>query len=230
MELTQEYTSDISHRFKYLTWIMIALFLVVAGRLYYLQIIKGPYYHFFSEQNSIKDIEIPALRGVIYDRNGMVVVDNRPTFDVTVIPQYVQDREKVIRSLSSILFLKEEDINTILAKAKNMPSYFPATIKSDVSDTEVATIRANKTPWYDESEAFDLRGVEVHMRYARTYPDGLAFSHLLGYLKEIDANRLKAMAEKGDNKYKMGDFVGIGGVEEMWDAIIRGQDGYDQRV
>ncbi|MBI2342004.1 MAG: hypothetical protein HYU98_04650 [Deltaproteobacteria bacterium] len=75
MELTSEYTHDISSRFKYLTWIISAVFIIIIARLYYLQVIKGPSYYFFSEQNSIKEQKIPALRGIIYDRNNISLVD-----------------------------------------------------------------------------------------------------------------------------------------------------------
>ena len=224
MELTHEYTHDISHRFKHLSWIIAIVLSIICGRLYYLQIVRGSYYYFFSEQNSIKDIKIPALRGAIYDRNGKALVENRPAFDVVMIPQYTHDREKTITSLSEILSVGTDEISAHLQKAKGLPSYYPVIVKEDVGEDVVSAIRAYKIPWYDEGDSFDLRGVDIQMRYARTYPDGLSSSHLLGYLREIDENRMKL------GNYKMGDFVGIGGVEEEWDAAIRGNDGFDQRV
>ncbi|MBI2342003.1 MAG: penicillin-binding protein 2 [Deltaproteobacteria bacterium] len=129
-----------------------------------------------------------------------------------------------------MLGLDESEVEARIAKAKNLPSYQPVIIKSDISEAEVAAIRANKTPWYDETDAYDLRGVELQMRYARTYSDSKAYSHFLGYLREIDANRLKKYEDRGDDSYRMGDFIGIGGVEENWDKVLRGEDGFDQKV
>ncbi len=230
MRLTHEYTHDIVPRFKYLTWITAAVFLVIIGRLYYLQVIKGSYYHFFSAQNSIKEANVPALRGTIYDRNGVALVENRPAFDADVIPQYVVDRKRILESLSAILGMPASGISDILQKARGFPAYQPVIIKSDINNDEIASIRANKTPWSDETDQFDLRGVDVQMRYAREYKDPLASSHLLGYLKEIDTDKLKKFKDAPGNRYKMGDFVGIGGVEEAWDLKLRGADGFDQKV
>lgn len=230
MDLTHEYTHDISRRFKHLSWIIALVLLVIVAKLYYLQIIKGSYYHFFSEQNSIKEMKIPALRGTIYDRNGKVLVDNRPAFDAVVVPQYIHDKAKVIDTLSILLNLDKAAIEEKLNKAKSMPSYYPVVIKSDINEDEVAALKAHKTPWYDDADKFDLRGVDIDLRYARVYPDTFASSHLLGYLREIDENKLKSYNETYDNIYRLGDFVGIGGVEEMWDFAIRGRDGFDQKV
>jgi penicillin-binding protein 2 len=230
MELTSEYTHDVSNRFKYLTWIISAVFIIIIARLYYLQVIKGPSYYFFSEQNSIKEQKIPALRGIIYDRNNVNLVDNRPAFDATIIPQYVSDRQKTIDSLSSILGLDASEIEMRIAKAKNLPSYQPVIIKPDISEEEVSAIRANKIPWYDETDPYDLRGVELQMRYARIYSNSKAYSHFLGYLREIDSNRLNKYENSGNYSYQIGDFIGIGGVEENWDNLLRGQDGFGQKV
>ncbi len=195
-----------------------------------MQVIKGPSYYFFSEQNSIKEQKIPALRGIIYDRNNVNLVDNRPAFDATIIPQYVSDRQKTIDSLSSILGLDASEIEMRIAKAKNLPSYQPVIIKPDISEEEVSAIRANKIPWYDETDPYDLRGVELQMRYARIYSNSKAYSHFLGYLREIDSNRLNKYENSGNYSYQIGDFIGIGGVEENWDNLLRGQDGFGQKV
>lgn len=230
MDLTHEYTHDIGHRFKYLIWIVTAAFLVIAGRLYYLQVVKGAYYRFFAEQNSVKEMKIPAVRGNIYDRNGVSIVENRAAFDVVAVPQYIKNKPKFVATLSNILNLNKEDIEDALQKGRNLPKYFPIIIKQDAAHEEISVIRAFKTPWPDDSDQFDLRGADIQLRYAREYKDGEAESHLLGYLKEIDPDRLKEYEKKGIRGYEPGDFVGVLGVEEVWDASIRGKDGFDQKV
>ena len=110
MELTHEYTHDVENRFKYLTWIVTFFALIIAGRLYYLQVVKGSYYRFFSERNSIKQMEVPAQRGMIYDRDGVLIVDNRPAFDVVAIPQYIRDEEKAVATLSNLLGMNKEEV------------------------------------------------------------------------------------------------------------------------
>ena len=78
MRLVQEYTADIEHRFKYAMIAALLLFAVVSARLFYLQVMRGSFYHFFSTENSIKEIRVHAVRGMIFDRRGQVLVDYTP--------------------------------------------------------------------------------------------------------------------------------------------------------
>jgi penicillin-binding protein 2 len=230
MKLIQGYTVDIEQRVTIAVIFVVFLFLIIVGRLYYLQIMRGDYYQFFSRENSIREVEVPALRGMIFDYNGNILVDNRPSFNLVYIPQYVVDKDSAIASVASLLDIDERAINETLNGLRNLPKYYPRVIKADLSEEDVARIKAHKIPWHDEYSSVDLRGIEVHYRYVRTYPDGKLMSHQLGYLREIDADRLKKMREKYPGRYRRGDFVGIGGIEEVWDYVLRGEDGYDYRI
>src|SRR3989338_4355155 len=230
MQLAHEYTQDIEHRFPYVIGVIALFFLLVLARLYYLQVLRGEFYRLFSTENSIKEMTIETPRGVIFDRRGNVLVENRPVFDVVVIPQYVLNPKKTLQSLASLLNLPLHEVETIWTKRLNQPRYQSLTMKQDVTREEVSMIRARHEPWYDERHLFDLRGVEVQMRYERLYPYGFAASHLLGYVREIDQKRLEAYEKKYPGRYVKGDNVGMRGVEETWDLFLRGQDGYEQRV
>ncbi len=230
MRLVQEYTQDIEHRFKYAYIAVLILFFVVAARLYYLQVIRGNFYHFFSTENSIKAIRVPAVRGMIFDRRGQVLVDNRPSFNIVVIPQYVIDPERMIVSMSQLLAMPRADIEAVWEKRKLQPSYQPLVIDKDASMDKVALIRSHKNPWYDKDDPFDLRGVDVEVRYDRTYPESNIATHVLGYVREIDPARLDEEKEKNPGLYHIGDMIGIRGIEEEWDKELRGQDGYEEHV
>ena len=230
MKLTQEYAVDIEGRFKYGTIFVVALIAIVIVRLYYLQVIKGAYYHFFSTQNSIKEITIPAARGMIFDRRGQVLVDNRPSFDVVVIPQYVADPEHMFASLSALLNIPREELDNIWAKRHSQPKYQPLVVKRDATPDDVALIRSRKNPWYDGDDPYDLRGVDVIVGYQRSYPDSNIATHVLGYVREIDKDRLEKLSKLHPQKYKSGDLAGIRGIEERWDFLLRGEDGYEQRI
>ena len=104
---------------------MILLFLVVVGRLYYLQIIRGDFYHFFSTENSIKAIKVPAVRGMIFDRRGQVLVDNRPSFNIVVVPQYVVNPERMLSSIERLLKVPPEELQALWEKRKLQASYQP---------------------------------------------------------------------------------------------------------
>lgn len=229
MRLTQEYTADIEGRFKYATIAVLLLFLVVGGRLYFLQVIKGRFYHFFSTENSIKAIRLPAVRGMIFDRRGQVLVENRPSFTIVATPQYVVDPERMQGTLHRLLLIPREELADAWERRKLMPSYQPLVIRADVSPDQVALLRARKTPWSDEQDADDLRGVDVEVRYQRSYPESNIATHVLGYVREIDPERLKRSRELS-GRYRMGDLVGVQGLEEVWDEMLRGADGYQERV
>lgn len=230
MRLTQEYTADIGPRFKYVTIVALVLFLIIVARLYYLQVIKGSFYHFFSTENSIKAIAVPAVRGMVFDRRGQILVDNRPSLNITIIPQYVIDPERTLDSLASLLFMTREELDNIWEKRKLQPSYMPIVVKADVSQEEVASIRVRKNPWYDRHDPYDLRGVDVEVRYQRSYPESNIATHVVGYVREIDPERLSIYREKYPGRYHAGDMVGIEGIEEEWDSVLRGEDGYQERI
>lgn len=230
MRLTQEYTADIESRFKYAAMIVLVFVIAVGVRLYYLQVIKGSFYRLFSTENSIKEIRDPALRGMVFDRRGQVLVENRPSFHIVVIPQYVVDPSRTLESLHRLLSIPREELDAIWDRRKLQAFYQPLVIKADVSLDDVALIRSRKTPWNDESDPFDLRGVDVEVRYERSYPESNIATHVLGYVREIDPERLKRYRELSPGRYRMGDMIGLQGLEEVWDVKLRGEDGYRQRV
>ena len=230
MRLTQEYTADIEHRFKYATIAVLVLFLVVVARLYSLQVIKGRFYNFFSTENSIKSIKVEAVRGMIFDRRGQVIVDNRPSFTIVAIPQYVVKPQRMLATLHKLLGMPEDELAAAWEKRKLQPYYQPLVMKGDVSLDEVALIRARKNPLSEGDEGDDLRGVDVEVRYQRNYPESNIATHVLGYVKEIDPEKLKKFKEKYPGKYRMGDSIGVQGLEEVWDDILRGEDGLQERV
>ena len=183
MRLTQEYTTDIEGRFKYGMVFVLILILVVIARLYFLQVIKGSFYHFFSTENSIKAMSIPAPRGVIFDRRGQVLVDNRPSFNIVVVPQYVVNPERTLESLSKLLAIPGGELDEIWKKRFKQPKYQPLIVKADVSLDDVALVKSRKNPWYDNKDPFDLRGADVVVQYQRTYPESNIATHVLGYVR-----------------------------------------------
>jgi penicillin-binding protein 2 len=230
MQLTHDYTADIEHRFKYAAIAVAMLFLVVLGRLYYLQVMKGEFYHFFSTENSIKATRVPAPRGMIFDRRGQVLVDNRPSFNIVVIPQYVIDSKRMIDSLHRLLGMPKSSLEDVWEKRKKQARYQPLVVAADVSYDDATLIRASKDPWNEKRNPFDLRGVEVEVQFQRTYPESNIATHVLGYVREADATRLKKLQKESPGRYRSGDRVGVRGLEERWDVLLRGRDGYEERI
>lgn len=230
MELTHEYTADVEHRFGYAIWIVVVFLLIVLARLYYLQVLKGDFYRFFSTENSIKESTVQAVRGIMFDRRGQLLVESRPSFDIVIIPQYVVDPPKVFATLSRYLNIPVEAIEAKWKTRTSQAAYQHVIIKNDVSRDAVASIRVRKSPWYNESDPDDFRGVDVAVKYQRTAPNGTLAPHLIGYVREIGPQRLDRFQRLYPHRYFIGDQVGLRGVEETWDLMLRGSDGYEQHV
>ena len=144
MDFDQEVTQRLSSRLKILNYLLLLVFLVVAFRLWYLQILKGDYFFDLSENNRIKIQEIPAPRGIIYDRNGKVVADNIPSFDISFLRQGISWPEPGFSLLGEILGLPKEKIVQKIKGSHGLPRFKPAKIKLDVSRKELSLVEFNK--------------------------------------------------------------------------------------
>lgn len=197
---------------KYLVLIVVAsVFIVLGSRLYVLQIVDQQQYGKDAERNSVRKLVVVPPRGLMYDRNGVILVDNRPTYTLTIIPQKF-DRA----NLSLIASMIEEDttfISVILNKQTGTNRFNPITIKRNVSFKLVSYIEENRDR---------LSGVDYQIEALRTYPAGVRGSHIFGYVSEINDVQLE---KQTDNYYKQGDLVGITGLEKTYETYLRGEKG-----
>src|SRR6478735_11270840 len=196
-------------------WASILILSVISGllfRLWYVQIYKGDYYKDISERNRLRRIEIPAPRGIIYDRNGEVILGNSPFFDLVFIPQYVSDRDTTFKILSRLLHVPASRFESRLEMAQGQPKFLPITLKRNMSQHEVSIIEANK---------IFLPGIEVRVSPRRDYGPDVP-PHVIGYLREIDPKAMDNLnAETPDNPYLLGDLVGKQGLEYRWEKYLR---------
>jgi penicillin-binding protein 2 len=207
----------VESRFLWASLGVLAMLSALLFRLWYVQIYKGEYYQEISERNRVRKIEIPAPRGIIYDRNGDVILGNSPFYDLVYIPQYVQDRDTTFKILSRLLHVPSSRFETRLEMAQGQPKFLPITLKRNLSQHEVSMIEANK---------IFLPGIEVRVAPRRDYDPDVP-PHLVGYLREIDPKGLENLnKESGDNPYLIGDLVGKQGLEARWEKYLRGKRGY----
>lgn len=197
-------------RFRFFNLIVAVLFLVLFLGLVYIQLIKGGYYYDLSQKNHIRLIEWDAMRGRIFDRNGQILADSKLTFDIAVIPQDFQ--EKNLRRLSRILNTDSETLKKKLKKGY-ISAFSPIVIRENANKTEALLV---------EQEKFDLPGVIVQIQPKRYYPDYSAGANVLGYVGLIDRSKITKLKNYG---YKIQDIVGYSGVEEYYDASLRGENG-----
>ena len=210
------------HRARYFFGVVLVLFGILAAKLYLLQIADCEQYRIQSEKNTMQPVPLVASRGLIRDRNGVILVDNRPSYTISVIPPRLlrttepEARKRVISRLSQIVGLSEARIQRKLSSRKRH-FYEPIKLKRDVSFTTVSVV---------EEDRYDLPGVELQVEARRGYPTfngswPLA-PHILGYVGLIDADEYPQMAPKG---YSLDDQVGKRGVERLCETELRGRDG-----
>jgi len=205
-----------SKQLKVAILFILVVFSVLILRLWVLQIVNGPAYRAKSEHNRIRLQDIPPFRGMILDRNEEVLADNRPSYDLYVIPEEVHDRTRLLDRLSMLADLNCKTADRTLEKAARGYPFKPVCLKSDMSRDELARI---------ESHRFDLPGVMIHVRPQRHYfYEGLA-SHVLGYVGEISEAQLKGGKF---TKNRAGDLIGKRGVERKWQAQLNGIRGGEQ--
>ncbi|MBO8126187.1 MAG: penicillin-binding protein 2 [Firmicutes bacterium] len=192
------------------------VFVVIVGRLWYLQIIRGEEFLRRSEANALRVIPIPAPRGIIYDRNLTPLATNRQAFTVSIVPRDLpDDPEPVYRRLSKIIDMSPEEIADAVASGQRLP-YYPVRLVRDVGPEVVTTI---------EESRIDLPGVIIEETPIRYYPFGPLAGHTLGYLGQISEEQLK---ELGDQGYTGSDIVGRTGLERVYESELRGIDGGQQ--
>ncbi|MBF0100559.1 MAG: penicillin-binding protein 2 [Desulfobacterales bacterium] len=194
-------------------YIIFILFLILTIRLYYLQMINGSEYRNLSDNNCIRLQRIRPPRGLIFDRNGTLLVENRPSFDIELVLKDAKPLNKTIKHLANYLQLPEDEILSKVDRYKSMPSYKPIPIKHDIDWNTLAVIEANR---------FNLPGISINVTPTRFYINDYSAAHLLGYLSEINTNELSL------NKYqglRLGDFVGRYGVEKAYEKYLQGEPG-----
>lgn len=202
-------------RFRYLYWIYIAVFVVLLVRLIYLQLIAGSYYHSLAEGNRLRAIPLAAMRGVMYDRNGQILVASRPGFMVTYVPTEQRISETEIQQLAQLLDIPEE---TLRGKFKKKAStYLPTVLATDLTQDVVTRVEERRN---------DLPGISVDVQPIRYYPYNEMAAQVLGYVGQIDENDMKRL--EGQDGITTVTQIGRAGLEAYYDDILRGKDGARQ--
>jgi len=190
---------------------LVALSLMVL-RLYYLQGINGACFRDQSENNRTRTVRTIPPRGLIYDRERRLLVGNRPSFNVTLIPEDVVNLEETLQKLSAITGRSIETLKERLQTQRGRHRFEPKIVIADVPREELAKIVAN---------SIRLPGVIVDAVPARSYPHGSLAAQVFGYIREISKDQL------ADNDfYRRGDLVGQSGAEKSWEKELRGKAGF----
>lgn len=194
-------------------FIVLASFSVLFGRLFYLQIIQGKNYHRLSEINSIRLEDVAPTRGLILDRHGKLMVDNRPSFELSIVLKHVTDVGKTIGNLSRFIGIPVEELLARIESQKGGPRHKSILLKQDIGRDAVGAIEAHK---------YDLPGIQVQVKPIRHYIEKERAAHLIGYLSEISADELE-LEKYRENR--AGDFIGKVGIEKQFESHLKGKRG-----
>ncbi len=213
-----DYTQNLSLRIGSIHIIAFVLLAILGVRLYYLQIVKGEYYSERAENQRIRLIPIPAPRGAIFDRNGKILVDSRPTYNVTLSNEPIKKIDVTDRldDYARGLNVDRQYVIERLNYIKSQREFDTLVLKENATIQDIAWVEAH-TMEYPE--------LRVELQPQRYYPHKEILAHVLGYVGEISPKELEKpeVREKG---FRPGDIVGKGGLEEYYDEFLRGKPGY----
>jgi penicillin-binding protein 2 len=226
-----ENTNSLQKKLPIVLFVVFLFFSLIFWRLFQLQVQKGAGYAQLSNDISLREEEIPARRGDILDRNGMVLADSRPYLEILATPQYMNDRERVLTDVSEITGIPTEEMKEALQKARRQAPFEPVVIASGVSYESAARLKEHFLPEYEQNDlTYDLSGISVRVLSLRHYLYPELFSHALGYLKEVSEKELVRLQEDYPDLYSRQDIWGASGMERGYDQILKGVDGQVARV
>ncbi len=187
-------------------------FVVLTGRLVQLQLVNPERFDKESEKNSVKTIITTPARGLIYDRNYNLLVDNKPSYSVTVIKKEFDTTQ--IELIASLTGIDPDELRSELKDIVGTNRFIPTRIARDVDFKAISFIEENHEL---------LSGVDYKVEPIRLYPNKFRGSHIFGYTNEISKSKLKKQV---DDYYKSGDVIGITGLEAGYETYLRGEKGY----
>jgi len=211
--LTPPHSQTLQRRLRRFSALILLLLGVLLLRLWYLQVVQGDYYRELSEHNRTRVEFIKPLRGLIYDRNGIPLVRNVPSFDIAVVPEDLPRDGKVLERLSRLLDVPLEEMQARIRQARHRRPFEPVKIKENADWKEVAQVEARR---------MDLPGVRVEVEALRHYPYGRLAAHVLGYVGKITQAQLQSPVYAALPRESL---VGQYGVEKVYDQLLMGRPG-----
>ncbi|MFC2991530.1 penicillin-binding protein 2 [Halomonas tibetensis] len=194
--------------------VIIAMTGLLMGRLAYLQVVQHEVYSTRSEKNRVRVEPLPPTRGLIYDRNGVLLAENRPTYNLTLVRERVDDLDATLSLLVDLLELPDEEAEAFRLRSRQRQRPFqPALLMSDLDEDQIARVSVNRHL---------LPGVEVEAQLLRYYPDAEVMAHALGYVGRINAQE---MATLDTGRYAGTHFIGKTGAERFYEEELHGEAG-----
>lgn len=193
--------------------VCLVLTAVLMARLVDLQVLNTTYYSTRADENRMRVTPVAPVRGLIHDRNGALLAQNQPAFVLEIIPEQVKDMPGLLRKLSSIVQISEQDVVRFRERARKTPRYRGVALRSNLTPEEVARYEVNR---------HEFRGVDVTAGLTRNYPLGASAAHVVGYVGGISEEEFRSVSSSA---YEGLSQIGKIGVEKSHEDLLRGSPG-----
>jgi penicillin-binding protein 2 len=195
---------------------VMVVFLALGVSFWYLQVVRHQQYRVMAENNHQRRLPLRAPRGILFDRNMRVLVENRDAFTISILREHTVDLDQTIRLLAATARVPEEGVRAVVARYRGQPSYRPVVVINDATLAQVSAVLARRLD-------NELPGVVVQRVPTRRYPEGGLAAHLIGYVGEVTEAQLASTG------LRSGAIVGQSGVERAYNRLLMGTDG-ERRV
>lgn len=200
--------------------IVIGMLAIVVSNLYVLQVKHYEDYQTRSNGNRIKVLPIAPNRGLIFDRNGVLLAENRPVFSLEIIPEQIDDLTTTLDRLQRLMGISDEERQDFMDDLKGQRRFKPVALRTQLSEDEVARFSAHQ---------HRFPGVSIEARLSRHYPYGDTLTHMLGYVAKINKKDMQKISEAGEaDNYAATHDIGKLGIEKYHEDILHGEVGYQQ--
>src|SRR5215467_2411996 len=199
-------------RLNGLQFVIAALFSLLAVSFWTLQVVQHAKFEELAENNHQRTLALRAPRGLVFDRDGRVMVENRNSYSISIDREHTKDLNRTIKVLSGILGLDEASVRNIVDRHRKEPTYRPITIVQDATLAQVAAVAARRLD-------FELPDILVQRVPTRRYPETMG-AHLFGYVGEVSDEQVSE-----NSSLKSGDITGQSGLEKIYNSYLMGEDG-----
>jgi penicillin-binding protein 2 len=209
-----------NHRAVFAVLFVVLMFGIIVFNQYQLQIVSYQDYQTRSEGNRIKVVPLAPNRGLIYDRSGILLAENRPVFSLELIPEQINDMAATLAELATLIEFTAEQQDAFLKQVRAQRRFNSIALKEQLNDQEVAVLAANQ---------HRFPGVTVEARLSRHYPFGDLFTHALGYIGKINSRELQQLELDGElANYAASRDIGKIGLERFYQRELHGTMGYQE--
>ncbi len=193
---------------------VIGLMAALVLRMVYLQVISHDHFKTLSENNRVKVVPAPPTRGLVYDRNGVILAQNQPSYSLELVTEAVEDMDATLEGLKNLIDIRGTDLERFRKLIRRKPSFESIPLRFHLDDKEVARFAVNR---------HRFPGVDIHARLTRHYPLGTTAVHVVGYVGRVDERELQYL-DVAD--YSGTSHIGKTGVEKAYEDVLHGSVGH----